>query len=64
MESYLNDSRSPPYDLGRNGDRNLRYSYGEQSPGCDRSDHRRSSAHFEVVDDRLRDDRNWYKSHV
>nr|XP_029118962.1 probable ADP-ribosylation factor GTPase-activating protein AGD14 isoform X2 [Elaeis guineensis] len=57
MESYLNDSRSPPYDLGRNGDRNLRYSYGEQSPGCDRSDHRRSSAHFEVVDDRLRDDR-------
>ncbi|XP_008793443.2 probable ADP-ribosylation factor GTPase-activating protein AGD14 isoform X2 [Phoenix dactylifera] len=57
MESYRNDSRSPPYDLGRNGDRNLRYSYGEQSPGYDRGDHRRSSARFEVVDDRLRDDR-------
>lgn len=55
MELYLNDSRSPPYDLGRNGG-NLRYSFGERSPRYDRGDYR-SSVRFEVVDDRLRDDR-------
>lgn len=65
-DSYRGDSRSPPYDDrfserlgtgGSNGDRNIRYVYGERSPGYDRGDNKRSPRRFEVVDDRVRDDR-------
>lgn len=53
VELYCGGSRSPSYDLGRK----WRHSSGEQNPGYDRSDHKRSSARFEVVDDRHRDDK-------
>lgn len=64
--SNLGDLRSPPYDdryserhgTGeRNGDRNIRYVYGERSPGYDQGDKKRSPHRFEVVDNRVRDDR-------
>ncbi|XP_072985225.1 uncharacterized protein [Typha latifolia] len=60
-------SRSPPYNDhyngrpsygGRNDDRNFRYAYGERSPGYGQGDYRRSPRHFEVVDDRYRDDKS------
>uniref|UniRef100_A0A6V7QQB3 Arf-GAP domain-containing protein n=1 Tax=Ananas comosus var. bracteatus TaxID=296719 RepID=A0A6V7QQB3_ANACO len=54
LESYRGGSRSPPYN--DRYDRGFRFAYGERSPGYDQSDYRRSPRHFEVVDDRRRDD--------
>lgn len=61
-DAYRGDSRSPPYNDrfdsgGRNGDKNVRFVYGERSPRYDHGDNRKSPRRFEVVDDRVRDDR-------
>ncbi|XP_074588467.1 uncharacterized protein LOC141844327 [Curcuma longa] len=72
-ESYRGGSRSPPYEGryspsygGRNDDRSFRSNYGGRSPGSNfgggspgynQGDIKRSPTHFEVVDDRVKDDK-------
>ncbi|KAJ6834898.1 putative ADP-ribosylation factor GTPase-activating protein AGD14 [Iris pallida] len=65
-DSSRGDSRSPPYDdhfkerlgtIGRNDERNFRFLQGERSPGYNQGDGKRNPRHFEVVDNRQREDR-------
>lgn len=65
-DSSRGDSRSPPYDdrfnerlgtTGRNDERNFRFLQGEKSPGYNQGDGKRNPRHFEVVDNRQREDR-------
>ncbi|KAG6481819.1 probable ADP-ribosylation factor GTPase-activating protein AGD14 [Zingiber officinale] len=71
-ESYRGGSRSPPYEGryspsygGRNDDQRFRSNYGGRSPGSNfggspgynQGDIKRSPTHFEVVDDRVKDDK-------
>ncbi|KAK1312659.1 putative ADP-ribosylation factor GTPase-activating protein AGD14 [Acorus calamus] len=60
------DTYERPVSAGKNDERNSRYSYGDRrspgygdrrSPGYAPSDYRRSPGYFEVVDDRVKDDR-------
>ncbi|KAK1265026.1 putative ADP-ribosylation factor GTPase-activating protein AGD14 [Acorus gramineus] len=60
------DTYEIPVSAGRNDERNSRYSYSDRrspgygdrrSPGYAPSDYRRSPGYFEVVDDRVKDDR-------
>ncbi|KAJ6844983.1 putative ADP-ribosylation factor GTPase-activating protein AGD14 [Iris pallida] len=63
-DSSRGDSRSPPYDDhfkerlgGRDDERNFRFLQGERSPGYNQGDGKRNPRHFEVVDNRQREDR-------
>ncbi|KAK1307074.1 putative ADP-ribosylation factor GTPase-activating protein AGD14 [Acorus calamus] len=57
-DTYEHRYGERPGSAGRNDGRNSRYSYDDRrSPGYAPSDYRRSPGYFEVVDDRVKDDR-------